>query len=81
VPQGAIDASSFNDGVSISDALVKSGFLPSNSEARRALQEGSVSVNKNKASADSTISSNQLLNGKFVLLQRGKKNYFILRAE
>lgn len=81
VPQGAIDASSFTDGVSISDALVKSGFLPSNSEARRALQEGSISINKNKASADSTISSNQLLNGKFVLLQRGKKNYFILRAE
>jgi tyrosyl-tRNA synthetase len=81
VPQGSIESSAFASGIAIGEALVKCGFLPSNSEARRALQEGSISINKNKATGETTIGQEHLLNGKFVLLQRGKKNYFILRAE
>jgi tyrosyl-tRNA synthetase len=59
----------------------KSGFLKSNGEARRALKENSISVNKEKVQEDFTISENDLINGQFVLLQRGKKNYFVLRVQ
>jgi len=57
----------------------KTGFLKSNSEARRALKENSVSVNKSKVSEGYRVDSSDLINEQFVLLQRGKKNYFILK--
>ena len=56
------------------------GFLKSNGEARRAIAENSISVNREKVAEDFVLSSQHLINNKFVLLQRGKKNYFILRA-
>ena len=43
------------------------------------LKENSISVNKEKVKEDYKITSSDLINNKFVLLQRGKKNYFILR--
>lgn len=68
-------------GLDIIAALAeKGGFLKSNGEARRALKENSISVNKEKVTEDHRITSADLINNKFVLLQRGKKNYFILRA-
>ena len=57
----------------------KGGFLKSNGEARRALKENSISVNKEKVEEGYLISDKDLINNKFVLLQRGKKNYFVLR--
>ena len=81
VPQGTFSKSELTAGAGIIDVLVKSGFLPSNGEAKRALQENSISVNKEKATADKTFASADLLNDKYVLLQRGKKNYFLLIAE
>lgn len=81
VPQGTFSKSELTAGAGIIDVLVKSGFLPSNGEAKRALQENSISVNKEKAAADKTFASADLLNDKYVLLQRGKKNYFLLIAE
>lgn len=81
VPQGSISITEIEAGLSITDALVKSGFLSSNSEARRALQENSISVNKDKAAPTRSIGTDDLLVGKYVLLQRGKKNYFLLKAE
>ncbi len=81
VPQGIISRSEIDAGLGMIELLVKSGFLPSNGEAKRALQENSISVNKEKVSAEKQIGSNELLQGKYVLLQRGKKNYFLLRAE
>ena len=80
VPTGSISVQELNAGLSISEVLVKSGFLPSNSEARRALQENSISVNKTKAVAESAIGKSDLLAGNFIVLQRGKKNYFLLKA-
>ncbi|PJC60321.1 MAG: tyrosine--tRNA ligase, partial [Flavobacteriales bacterium CG_4_9_14_0_2_um_filter_35_242] len=61
-------------------AFTTNGFLASNSEVRRALKENSLSVNKEKITEDFKIDKNQLINNKFVLLQRGKKNYFVLRV-
>ena len=80
VPQGDVTREELSVGLSIVDALVKSGFMKSNGEARRALQEGSISVNKVKVDAERMLSTTDVLAGGVVLLQRGKKNYFLLRA-
>jgi len=69
------------DGLDIIGALAeKTGFLKSNGEARRALKENSISVNKEKVNDNFSISEKDLINDQFVLLQRGKKNYFVIRA-
>lgn len=82
VPQAEISQKSISEGLDIIAALSSdSGFLKSNSEARRALKENSISVNKEKVSEDFKITSADLINNTFVLLQRGKKNYFILRVK
>jgi tyrosyl-tRNA synthetase len=81
VPQAEISKEELKGGIDIIGALAeKTGFLKSNGEARRALKENSISVNKEKVSDDFTVSENDLINGQFVLLQRGKKNYFIIKA-
>jgi tyrosyl-tRNA synthetase len=80
VPQAEISRSEIETGIDIIGALSeKTGFLKSNSEARRALKENSVAVNKIKVSEGFAINSSNLINEQFVLLQRGKKNYFILK--
>lgn len=80
VPQAEIAKAELPSGIDIIAALAeKSGFLRSNGEARRALKENSISVNREKVKDDFQLTEAQLINDKFVLLQRGKKNYFILR--
>ncbi|GAA4889025.1 tyrosine--tRNA ligase [Flaviramulus aquimarinus] len=80
VPQTQIAKSEIENGLDIIGALAeKGGFLKSNGEARRALKENSISVNKEKVKDDYKITSKDLINNKFVLLQRGKKNYFVLQ--
>ena len=59
----------------------KTNFLKSNGDARRALKENSISVNKEKVKEDFTITEKDLIAEKYVLLQRGKKNYFLLKVE
>lgn len=82
VPQAEIDASEISEGLEIIGALAeKGGFLKSNGEARRALKENSISVNKEKVNEDYKITKADLINDKFVLLQRGKKNYFVLTVK
>lgn len=79
VPQAEIDRSAIVQGLDIIDALAEGGrFLKSNGEARRALKENSISLNKEKISEGRVISTSDLINDKFILLQRGKRNYFIL---
>ena len=81
VPQTQIAQSEIENGLDIIAALAeKGGFLKSNGEARRALKENSISVNKEKVKEDYLITSKDLINNKFVLLQRGKKNYFVLQV-
>jgi len=82
VPQGTVAKADIEAGLSIVDALSDvSGFLKSKGEARRALKENSISVNKEKVKDDYVIETKDLINGKYILLQRGKKNYFLLIAE
>lgn len=79
VPQAEISREELDNGIDIVGALAeKTGFLKSNGEARRALKENSISVNKDKVTEEYTISVKDLINNRFVLLQRGKKNYFII---
>ncbi len=81
VPQAEIGKEEINNGLDIIGALAeKTGFLKSNGEARRALKENSISVNKEKVTEGYLISENDLINDQFVLLQRGKKNYFVIRV-
>ncbi|HEY5687898.1 MAG TPA: tyrosine--tRNA ligase [Yeosuana sp.] len=79
VPQAEVSMSDIENGLDIIGALAEqTGFLKSNGEARRALKENSISVNKEKVGEDFKIATSDLINNKFVLLQRGKKNYFVL---
>ncbi len=80
VPQAEVSADLLSGGgLDILDALAgNTGFLKSNSEARRALNENSISVNKEKVSETKKITSVDLICERYVLLQRGKKNYFLL---
>lgn len=81
VPQAEISRSDIENGLDVIAALAeKTGFLKSNGEARRALKENSISVNKEKVAEDYKITTSDLINNKFVLLQRGKKNYFVICA-
>jgi len=82
VPQATVPASAISEGLDIVAALATdTGFIKSNGEARRALKENSISVNKEKVQDGYQLTTKDLINDKFVLLQRGKKNYFVLRAE
>jgi len=79
VPQAEISRSDLEGGLDMIAALAaKTGFLGSNGEARRELKQNSISVNKEKVKEDYLITTDDLINDKFVLLQRGKKNYFML---
>lgn len=81
VPQAEISRNDISNGINIVDVLnEKSGFLKSNGEARRALTENSISVNKEKVTEEFQLTSKDLINDQFVLLQRGKKNYFVIRV-
>ena len=79
VPQAELAKESLEEGVDIITALAgDSQFLKSNGEARRALKENSISVNKTKVQETYDVTSQDLINERYVLLQRGKKTYFIL---
>lgn len=81
VPQAEISKTDLDSGLDIIAALnEKSGFLKSNGEVRRALKENSISVNKVKIQEGYAITSTDLIANKYVLLQRGKKKYFLLKV-
>lgn len=81
VPQAEILRSDIENGIDIVTVLnEKTGFFKSNGEARRALTANSISVNKEKVAEGFVLSGANLINDQFVLLQSGKKNYFIIRV-
>lgn len=82
VPTFEIDRQEITKGLDMVQALsVKTGFLSSNSEVRRALKEGAVSVNKQKVTEDYIIEEKDLIGGRFVILQKGKKNYYLISVK
>ncbi len=81
VPQAEIARADIDAGLDMIAALsAKTDFLKSNGEARRALKENSVSVNKEKVGEDYMISASDLINDKYVIINKGKKNTYILRS-
>jgi len=82
VPLANVTRVQLKKGIDAVNALSsETSFLKSNGEARRALKENAISVNKKKINADYIIGEEDLIGNKYVLLQRGKKNYFILRVD
>jgi tyrosyl-tRNA synthetase len=82
VPQASVSAASIAEGLDMISALAaETNFLASNGEARRALKENSISVNKKKVTEAYQIGNTDRIADRYVLLQRGKKNYFILTID
>ncbi|MDN3674993.1 tyrosine--tRNA ligase [Flavobacterium branchiarum] len=81
VPQAEIAKADLENGLEIIVVLnEKTGFFKSNGEARRALTANSISVNREKITEEFVLSAKDLINNQFVLLQSGKKNYFVVRV-
>ncbi|MDN3708239.1 tyrosine--tRNA ligase [Myroides ceti] len=82
VPQADIALADLEDGIDIVTILnEKSGFMKSNGEARRSLNENAISVNREKVQEGFIVTKKDLINNQFVLLQKGKKNYFVLNFQ
>ncbi|HLT52592.1 MAG TPA: hypothetical protein VKZ97_01805, partial [Flavobacteriaceae bacterium] len=81
VPQAEVSLSEIVSGMDMIAALAaQTNFLSSNGEARRALKENSVSVNKEKVGEDYTLTEADLINGKYIILNKGKRNTYIIKA-
>ncbi|OIQ20290.1 tyrosine--tRNA ligase [Lacinutrix sp. MedPE-SW] len=81
VPQAELPKADLENGIDMIAALAaKTNFLNSNGEARRALKENAVSVNKEKVKEDYLITNKDLINGKYVVLNKGKKNTYIIKV-
>ena len=81
VPQAEVSVDDINEGLDMIAALsAKTGFLASNSDARRELQQNSISLNKEKITSDYKITVSDLIHNQFVMLQKGKKNYYLIKV-
>ena len=81
VPKVQILNKEIKSGVDIISALVSIGnFLSSKGEARRAIRENSISVNKNKVDENYYLTEKDLIDNRYILMQKGKKNYYIVEV-
>ena len=79
VPQYTISSSKFTDGIGIVEFLAEeTDIFASKGEARRMLKENGVSINKTKVAESSVIGNKELINGQYLLVQKGKKNYYVV---
>lgn len=83
VPQFEISRDELAGGIKAVDLLTeKAAVFPSKGEMRKTVQGGGVMINKEKLAAfDTVFDAGSLLNGKYILAQRGKKNYFLIIAK
>ncbi len=82
VPIANISSNEINNGIDIVKLLFeKSGFLSSNSDAKRALKENSISINKKKIAEDYIVNKKDLIKEKYVIINRGKKSTFVIRIK
>lgn len=83
VPRFAISRAELEEGIPVLDLLaVKTQVFPSKGEARKMVQGGGVSLNKEKITDPAaTVDASALLGGKYLHIQKGKKNHFLLIAE
>ena len=80
VPQFEVPTTILDENCGVVDFLAKhTQVFNSNGEARRMLKDNGVAINKTKVKEDKTVTRDDLLNGKYVLVQKGKKNYYIVK--
>lgn len=82
VPQVELSRSELESGIPVLDLLTeKTGVMPSKGEARKMVTAGGISLNKEKiADAAAIVNTSQLIGGRYLLIQKGKKNYFLVKA-
>jgi len=79
VPTATFDKQTILAGVDIVSFLADAKIFPSKGEARKMVQGGGVSINKEKIdTTDFVINNRSLLNEKYLLIQKGKKNYYLV---
>jgi len=82
VPKFMLSYDIVKQGVGVVDLLAdKTNVFPSKSELRRTLKEGGLLINKARADEALVVTSEMLLNNKYILIQRGKKNFYIIMCE
>ena len=82
VPQVEIEMQTIEAGIPVVDFLTENTqIFPSKGEARRMLTDNGVSVNKAKINSEYVIDKNALINNKYILIQKGKKNYYIAKIK
>ncbi|MGE8430500.1 MAG: tyrosine--tRNA ligase [Sphingobacterium sp.] len=83
IPQFQVAKADLAAGINILDLLaVQTQVFPSKGEARKMLQGGGVSINREKATdIEESITENHLVNNKYIVAQRGKKNYYLIIAD
>ena len=81
VTMAEISLKEIKNGVEITKLLhEKTGFLSSNSDAKRALGENSIAVNKNKVDKDYVVGEKDLIKNKYIVVNRGKKKTYLVKA-
>lgn len=81
VPQTEISAEIIKNGVPIVDFVTDyTAIFPSKGEARRMLKDNGISINKSKINDTFMVDDHSLINGKYILVQKGKKNYYIVKT-
>ncbi len=81
VPQFTVSRSRIEQGVSLIDLAAETGMFASKGEIRRELKQNSISVNKQKVGEEATLSAQDILSCGSILIQKGKKNYYLLNIE
>jgi tyrosyl-tRNA synthetase len=82
VPMFDVEKSKIETGINVLDLLAEdTQIFPSKGDLRRTIKGGGVSINKEKIPSDEiTVGSDRLLNDKYILVQKGKKNYFLIKV-
>jgi len=81
VPTVEITKASLADGYELVSFLTDTAIFPSKGEAKKMLQAGGVAINKTKLAADKTVVTvADLLQNKYLLVQKGKKNYYLVKV-
>ena len=81
VPQYNVSRSTLDEGVSLIDLAAEVGMFASKGEIRRELKQNSISINKAKVGEDCRLTAADILSCGSILVQKGKKNYYLLNIE
>ncbi|MBR2647486.1 MAG: tyrosine--tRNA ligase [Sediminibacterium sp.] len=81
VPTVEVNTQQINEGYDLVSFLADTQIFPSKGEARKMWQAGGISINKEKVTTDkNSLTNSDLLQGKYILVQKGKKNYYLVKV-